>query len=111
MLLLLPWFATTKAGVELVWMSSYVMIHRRALYRKAALEKGAQKGVEGLHSCNCLWRRVIEKLACKVPFSCDAVSRSGNRPQCAEHVNAAFGVRKDSAGCLSLSLERQIRRK
>lgn len=74
-------------------MSSYVMVHRRALYRKAALEKGAQEGVEGLHSCNCLWRRVVEKPACKVPFSCDAVSRSEIWPQCAEHVKVTSEVR------------------
>lgn len=75
-----------------VWMRSYVMVHRRALHRKAALKKGAQEGIEGLHSCNCLWRRVVEKLACKVPFSCHAVSRSRIWSLCAEHVKIALEV-------------------
>lgn len=48
------------------------MVDRRALRRKAALEKGAQERVEGLHSCNRSWRRGVEKLACKVPSGVEA---------------------------------------
>lgn len=88
-----------------------MMIHWRALYRKAALKKGAQEGVEGLHSCNSFWRRVVEKLACKVPFSCEAVPKSEIWWQCAEHVKASFDLGKDSVGCFGLSLELQICRK